>query len=182
MSISNQITGLIERTQAWWSDAPTPQKLGAAGGAGILVVGLVFAFTSMGGEREDWDPSILYANLDYAEAAEITTRLAQLDVPHKLTDDASTIVVPSGKVREMRLVLAADGFPKSGHIGYEIFDDGQLAMTDFLQRVNLVRAMQGELEETLTGLDRRGSAPWTRRCRPALHRTPVPRPREHCDA
>ena len=153
MNIPDQITGLTDRPQAWWSEAPKPQKMGAIGGIVVLVAGVIFAFMSMGGGEQDWDASILYANLDYGEAAEITTRLAQMDIPHKLTADATAISVPSDRVREMRLMLAAEGFPKSGHIGYEIFDDGQLAMTDFLQRVNLVRALQGELEETLSGLD-----------------------------
>ena len=152
MNVPEQLTGLADRPQAWWSEAPQPQKIGAVGGAAVLVAGLVFAFMSGGGE-EDWDPAILYANLDYAEAAEVTTRLTGMGYDYRLTEDASTITVPQDDVRQLRLALAGEGFPKSGHIGYEIFDDAQLAMTDFLQQINKVRALQGELEQTLGELE-----------------------------
>jgi len=143
------MTEIAERPRAWWGEAPMLQKVGAIGGGSVLFIGLIVAVLAMGGGDEDWDPAILYANLDYAEAAEITTRLAALGIDHRLTEDASTIVVPDDEVRNLRLTLAAEGFPKSGHIGYEIFDDNQLAMTEFLQTVSLRRALQGELEKTL---------------------------------
>ena len=108
---------------------------------------------SLGGGEKDWSPAILYAGLEYEEAAEITARLTALGIPYKLTEDASTITVPDDQVNNTRLTLAGEGFPKSGHIGYEIFDENQIAMTDFLQSVNLVRALQGELEKTLVDLD-----------------------------
>jgi len=62
-------------------------------------------------------------------------------------------VVPKEDVRNLRLQLAGEGFPKSGRIGYEIFDEAKLSMTDFLQKVNLVRALQGELEKTLLEIE-----------------------------
>ena len=153
MNLPDQLTDIADRPRTWWAEAPQTQKIGAMGGGVVLIVALVVAMFTLSTGDEEWEPRILYAELDFAEAAEITTRLAQLNIPHKLTEDASTIVVPEDQVREMRLALAAEGFPKSGRIGYEIFDDNQLVMTDFLQKVNLRRALQGELEETLTGID-----------------------------
>ena len=73
----------------------------------------------MSGEEEDWNPAILYTDLDYWEAAEITNRLTALGIPYKLTQDATAITVPDDQVRDLRLSLAGDGFPKSGTIGYE---------------------------------------------------------------
>ncbi|MBT3342346.1 MAG: flagellar M-ring protein FliF [Gemmatimonadetes bacterium] len=153
MNLPDQVTGVTDRPREWWTEAPQPQKFGAMGGAAFLVIAIVFGLFSMGGGDEDWDPAILYADLDYGEAAEITARLAGLDVPHKITEDASAIMVPDDRVRNLRLTLAAEGFPRSGRMGYEIFDDSQLAMTDFLQDINKVRALQGELEETLGGIE-----------------------------
>ncbi|MBT4611791.1 MAG: hypothetical protein HOC05_17245, partial [Gemmatimonadetes bacterium] len=153
MNLPDQISGATDRPREWWSEAPQPQKFGAIGGAAVLVIAVVYGLMSLTGGDEDWDAQILYADLDYSEAAEISTRLNAVGMPFKLTDDASTIVVPDDKVREMRLMLAAEGFPRSGRMGYEIFDDTQLAMTDFLQDINKVRALQGELEETLSGID-----------------------------
>lgn len=149
MNIPDQMTDMTERPRAWWAEAPVLQKGGAIGGGSVLIIGLIVAIFSMGGGDEDWNPAILYASLDYAEAAEVTTRLASLGIQHRLTEDATTIVVPDNEVRNLRLTLAAEGFPRTGHIGYEIFDDNQLAMTEFLQTVSLRRALQGELEKTL---------------------------------
>ena len=73
----------------------------------------------MSGEEEDWNPAILYTDLDYWEAAEITNRLTALGIPYKLTQDATAITVPDDQVRDLRLSLAGDGFPKSGTIGYK---------------------------------------------------------------
>jgi len=153
MNLPEQLTSVTERPRSMWEEATTTQKAGVGGGAAALIIAIVVAVFAMGGGEDDWDPAILYANLDYTEAAEITTRLAALGIPHKLTDDASTIVVPDDQVRTLRLTLASEGYPKSGRMGYEIFDDSQLAMTDFLQTVNLRRALQGELEKTLMDID-----------------------------
>ena len=152
MNLPDQLTDIAERPKTWWADAPQNQRMIAAGGGAALLLALVVGIVTMSVGEDTWEPRILYAGLEFAEAAEVTTRLAQLGIPHKLTEDASTIVVPEDQVRELRLTLAAEGFPKRGRIGYEIFDGNQLAMTDFLQKVNLRRALQGELEETLVGI------------------------------
>ena len=153
MNIPDQITGITDRPKEWWTEAPQGQKMGAAGGAVAIVIAIVVGIMSMTGGEEDWSPAILYTDLDYWEAAEITNRLAALGIPYKLTQDATAITVPDDQVRDLRLTLAGDGYPKSGTIGYEIFDEAQLAMTDFLQQVNHRRALQGELEKTLGGIE-----------------------------
>jgi flagellar M-ring protein FliF len=76
-----------------------------------------------------------------------------MEVPHRLTSDATAILVPADQYMDLRIQMAGEGFPKSGRIGYEIFDEAQLAMTDFLQSVNYLRALQAELEETLVRID-----------------------------
>jgi len=153
MNIPDQLTGIADRPREWWTEAPQGQKMGAAGGAAAVVIALIVALMTMSGDEEDWNPAILYTDLDHWEAAEITNRLTALGIPYKLTQDASAITVPDDQVRDLRLNLAGDGFPKSGTIGYEIFDEAQLAMTDFLQQVNHRRALQGELEKTLSGIE-----------------------------
>ena len=153
MNLPEQLTGVADRPREWWASAPQPQKLGVMGGGAVLLIAIVVGVLSMGGGEDDWEPAILYAGLDYPEAAEITTRLAALGIPHRLTEDASAIVVPDDKVRNLRLTLAGEGYPKSGRMGYEIFDKNQMAMTDFLQQVNLRRALQEELEKTLMDID-----------------------------
>ena len=153
MNLQEQLTGISERPQAWWAEAPQPQKIGVVGGAAALVVAVVVGLMSLGGGDDDWDPAILYAGLDYEDAALIATRLSTSGIPYRLSPDGTMITVPDDEVNNMRLTLAGEGFPHSGRVGYEIFDEGQIAMTQFLQSVNLVRALQGELEQTLMSID-----------------------------
>ena len=153
MNIPDQITGITERPKEWWTEAPQGQKMGAVGGVVAVAIAIIVGVMSMTGGEGDWNAAILYTDLDYWEAAEITNRLTALGIPYKLTQDATAITVPDDQVRDLRLTLAGDGYPKSGTIGYEIFDEAQLAMTDFLQQVNHRRALQGELEKTLTVIE-----------------------------
>ena len=118
----------------------------------VLFIGFVASSGVSDGDGE-WEGRILYANLEFDEAAEISNRLRIMEVPHRLTPDATTILVPEDQYMDLRITLAGEGFPKSGRIGYEIFDEAQLAMTDFLQQVNYQRALQSELEETLVRID-----------------------------
>jgi flagellar M-ring protein FliF len=153
MNLPDQLTGIADKPQAWWSEAPQPQKYGVMGGGAALLIAIVVGLMSIGGGDAEWDPAILYVGLEYEDAAEITTRLTATGVQYKLSEDATTITVSKDEVSNTRLALAGEGFPRSGRIGYEIFDENQIAMTQFLQTINLVRALQGELEETLAAID-----------------------------
>ena len=154
MNLPTQITDLIERLRTRWAEASPTQRYGAMGVGVSLLVAIIFvAVFSGGGEGDKWEGRILYANLEFEEAAEISNRLRIMEVPHRLTPDATTILVPEDQYMDLRIQLAGEGFPKSGRIGYEIFDDAQLAMTDFLQQVNYQRALQAELEETLVRIE-----------------------------
>jgi flagellar M-ring protein FliF len=153
MNLPESFTGLAERPRAVWEGASQPMRFGIAGGAAAVVIAVVVVAFMFSGGKDEWEPAILYADLDYQEAAEVTTRLTQLGIRYRLTEDASAISVPKDEVRDLRLRLAGEGFPRSGRMGYEIFDKAQLTMTDFLQKVNLRRALQGELEKTLMTID-----------------------------
>jgi flagellar M-ring protein FliF len=147
------LSTLPEKARAWWEEAPQGQRIGVGAGAAVLIIGILFALSTLTKNEDEWEPAILYAELDYAEAAQITNRLTALGIKYRLTEDASTIVVPKDNVRNLRLQLAGEGFPKSGRMGYEIFDEAKLSMTEFLQKVNLRRALQGELEKTLLEIE-----------------------------
>ncbi|MBM3277987.1 MAG: flagellar M-ring protein FliF [Candidatus Handelsmanbacteria bacterium] len=147
------LSALPDRARSWWEQAPQSHRIGVGAGAAVLILALLFALSTVTTKEGNWEPAILYAELDYAEAAQVTTRLSALGIKHRLTEDASTIVVPKDDVRNLRLQLAGEGFPKSGRMGYEIFDEAKLSMTEFLQKVNLRRALQGELEKTLLEIE-----------------------------
>ncbi len=100
--------------------------------------------------------NVLYADLSYGEAQPIIARLEQDGIDHQLRDSGAraTILVPRGKVAELRVSLAADGIAAGGGVGYEIFDDNQtLGATAFQQNINRLRALEGELARTLTAIN-----------------------------
>lgn len=96
--------------------------------------------------------TVLFSNLDPKEAGLIVERLKDSGVPYRLKDGGTTILVPSKEVYETRLALASQGLPQTGGVGYEIFDRNKLGVTDFIQRINYRRALEGELARTICQL------------------------------
>jgi flagellar M-ring protein FliF len=97
--------------------------------------------------------ALLYGGLEPADAARIVTELENRNIKYEAKDNGQTITVPPDKVDELRIALASDGFSPSGPTGYELFDKPVLGMSDFLQRQNRNRAVEGELARTLMSLD-----------------------------
>jgi len=95
----------------------------------------------------------LYSNLDESEAGEITTFLTEQKISYQLANGGRTIEVPSDDVHKTRIALATEGLPNSGTVGYSIFDQNNLGMTDFLQNLNFRRALEGELTRTIMQLN-----------------------------
>lgn len=101
---------------------------------------------------------VLFGDLREADAAEITTALSQMQVPYRLTDEGKTILVPDEQVYGTRMKLVSQGVPKGGSVGFELFKDSDYGVTEFAQKVNFQRALQGELERTITSLTEVSSA------------------------
>lgn len=99
------------------------------------------------------DYRLLYGKLDDADAAKVVATLADSKVPHRIGADGSSIYVPANQVHPMRMQLASRGIRKSNGVGFEIFDRPNFGVSDFVQRANYVRALQGELSRTISELD-----------------------------
>jgi len=95
------------------------------------------------------DYKTLYTGLSSEDSGAVINKLREKKVPYKVGSDGTTILIPSGSVYEMRMQLASEGLPQSSTIGYEIFDRQNLGVTEFIQKVNLQRALQGELSRTI---------------------------------
>ena len=95
------------------------------------------------------DMQVLFANLNPEDAAGIVDKLKETKVPYETTGGGNTILVPSAQVHEMRLQLATQGLPHGGGVGFEIFDRSSIGMSDFVQKLNYRRALQGELARTI---------------------------------
>jgi flagellar M-ring protein FliF len=101
----------------------------------------------------------LYTGLSLDDSAAITKELQTMNVPFELRGDGDSILVPRDQVTTIRMQLAGDGLPTKGQVGYEIFDQqNTLGATSFVQNINNVRALEGELARTITSLNRIKSA------------------------
>jgi len=123
------------------------QKLTIAGGA--LVVALLIWQGVRWNRESDLRP--LFTNLAAEDAGVLVERLRAANVPYKVGDQGA-ILVPSARVAELRLEMAAAGLPRSGRIGFELFDKTNFGTTDFAEQVNFRRAIEGELERSIMAL------------------------------
>ena len=124
----------------------------ALGGIVILavVVGLIYLIFSSNASA---DYAVLYNDLSAQDAGKVAEKLKESKIPYKLDDGGNTILVPKDQVYETRIQLASEGLPESDMVGYEIFDNTNLGMSDFVQKLNYRRAMEGELARTINTLE-----------------------------
>jgi flagellar M-ring protein FliF len=132
----------------------TWQQLGLNQRVSIVLTGLVVLTGLLGiafwSGRADY--SLLYGRLDEAEAAKVITALDEARIPYRAAAGGA-ILVPSDKVHPVRMQLAGKGIPRSEGVGFEIFDKPNFGVSDFVQRANFTRALQGELARTISQLD-----------------------------
>ncbi len=117
-----------------------------------VVAGTIVGIIFLSGWLNKINYARLYSNLESAEAGEIVNYLNTNNVPYQITDNGGSIEIPSDQVYKVRLELASQGVPKAGTVGYSIFDQNNLGMTDFLQNLNFRRALEGELTKTIMQL------------------------------
>ncbi len=96
---------------------------------------------------------LLYGGLSPSDAGDVVTALKEMHVPYKLKNGGRDIYVPQERLYETRIELAKRGIPKGGQPGFEIFDKTSLGMTDFIQKINYQRALEGELARTISSMD-----------------------------
>jgi flagellar M-ring protein FliF len=99
---------------------------------------------------------VLYSKLSPSDSGAVIDKLRDQSIPYKV--QGSTISVPAEKVYEVRMDLAGQGLPQGGGVGFEIFDKTSFGVTQFVQKVNYKRAMQGELSRTISQLEEINSA------------------------
>jgi len=139
-SRSNFLTGLGE--------LPTPKKILILGLLGTAAAGFVFFILSL------QKPSfvLLYSGLSSSDASAVVEELRKERVPYQIGAEGGSILVPGDKLYEARLSLAGKGLPQNG-VGFEIFDKVNIGTTEFVQKMNYQRAMQGELARTISQID-----------------------------
>lgn len=117
--------------------------------AAVAVIGGLIGVV-LWSQRPDYQ--LLYARLGEKDAAAVISYLETQSIPHKVTAGGSAVQVPANQVYKLRMDLASKGLPSGEGVGFEIFDKGQFGLSDFVQRTNYLRAVQGELARTIMQL------------------------------
>ena len=140
----------IEQAKTFYNNLSKWQRVSILSVAGLVLIGVMALMLTTGEEKEY---AVLFSDLDQNEAAKIVENLKERKIEYELKDDGSTILVEKGTVYEQRLTLAKDGIPAQGGVGYEIFDKTNLGMSEFVQKLNYRRALEGELSRTIGSMN-----------------------------
>ncbi|RLB89688.1 MAG: flagellar M-ring protein FliF, partial [Deltaproteobacteria bacterium] len=145
---------VIERIITTLKELSLSRKIGL----GIFVMVLVAGFTTMFVWTNKTQFRAAYSGLTKEDAAAVVEVLKVSNTPYRLTGDGTTVMVPEAVVYDVRLTMAKEGIPKGGGVGYEIFDKSEFGTTEFVQKINKKRALQGELARTIASFDEVKSA------------------------
>jgi flagellar M-ring protein FliF len=141
----NIVTSILE----FWNRQSPVAKTG-------LVIGILFIIgltAGLGFWAYRTDYQVLFADLASRDAASMTAELDRIKVPYQLADGGNTILVPKEQVYKTRLKLMEKDVPLHGAVGFEVFNNADFGMTEFVQKVNYQRAIQGELTRTILSID-----------------------------
>lgn len=139
------IQKLIEQSRGVWAGLTRGQRTALVG---VMAASLtVLLVVGVWGQRPDF--TTLYANLNPVDAGQVVEQLKAARTPYRVEDSGTRILVPAGVVHETRLALATAGLPQGGGVGFELFDRSSFGATDFVQKLNYQRALQGELARTI---------------------------------
>jgi flagellar M-ring protein FliF len=117
--------------------------------AAVLVFAGIYGFANW---RRESDFRPLYTGMAPEDAGVVVQKLKEFGSEYRLAENGATVLVPSAKLPELRLSLAAAGLPKSGRAGFELFDKTNFGATEFVEHINYQRALEGELERSIASL------------------------------
>jgi flagellar M-ring protein FliF len=139
---------VLHRLGEFFKGLSFQQRFLLAGGV-ALVAGTLWVFVALVGQPKF---VTLYSGLRQEEAQALGARLAAKNIPHQISPDGGSLLVPEDKLDASRLETVAAGLPRSARMGFELFDTPNWAGSDFTEKVNYQRALEGELERTLATL------------------------------
>jgi flagellar M-ring protein FliF len=152
--MNKNLTQITQQLAGIWKQLGLNQRISVVMATMLLLIGLsAMAFWS---SRADY--SLLYGKLDETEASKVIAALDESKTPYKISRGGGAILVPSDKVYQVRMQMAGKGIPRGEGVGFEIFDKANFGISDFVQRANYTRAVQGELARTISQLDEIDSA------------------------
>ncbi len=125
----------------------TPNGRNIALMVGVAAVVATMAGMWMWGQQPEY--RVLFSNYSDRDGGAIVAQLQQMNVPYKFAEGGGAILVPSDRVHDARLKLAAQGLPKGGNVGFELMENQRLGVSQFLEQVNFQRALEGELARSI---------------------------------
>jgi flagellar M-ring protein FliF len=143
--MNGRVQQMWQQLSAFFLALPPARRIVVAG-AGLASMAMVLGL-AWWVQRPLYRP--LFTNLGERDASLIVEALKAEKVPFQLDDGGHAVLVPGERLYELRLALASRGLPEGGGVGFELFDRQTLGQTDFLQRLNYQRALQGELGRTI---------------------------------
>lgn len=139
---------LAGRIRALWEG---PNRNLAVGAFSVVALALVLVGALYAFNRPQYEP--LFSNLSASDAANVTQHLKDDKVPYQLSADGKTVLVPAQNLSDERVAIAGANVIKGNSTGYELFDRTNFGMTEFEEKIDKTRAIEGELERTIAGLD-----------------------------
>ncbi|WP_300456393.1 flagellar basal-body MS-ring/collar protein FliF [Desulfobacula sp.] len=140
---------VFDRIITTFKSVPLSRKIGL----GLFAMVMVAGFTTLFIWTNKTQFKAAYSGLSKEDAAMVVDKLKESNTSYQLTGDGTTILVPEAIVYDVRLSMAKEGIPKGGHVGFEIFDKTEFGTTEFVQKINKKRALQGELARTISAFD-----------------------------
>ena len=151
---NNNFSKLGKQLLEIWGQLGASQRISVLAATFVLLAGL--GTVTFWSSHKDY--ALLYGGLSDAESSKVVAALDDAKVPYKVGSGGS-ISIPTDKVYAMRMQLAGKGIPQSGDgVGFEIFDKPNFGISDFVQRANYTRALQGELARTISQINEVESA------------------------
>jgi flagellar M-ring protein FliF len=139
------------RLSAFWQSQNRQTRTLIVAGLAVVLVGLLAVAGLYVGHGQNYQ--VLFSNLSAEDAQAVTQHLKDDKVPYRLSTDGKTVYVPDANLSDERVAIAGSGLIKGGSTGYELFDRTNFGMTEFQEKIDKTRAVEGELERTIDGLD-----------------------------
>ncbi|MBN2703561.1 MAG: flagellar M-ring protein FliF [Pontiellaceae bacterium] len=146
--MQSSLNMLSKQVREIWRQFGTAQRMSVL--MSLIVAVVVLGGLIFWGTRPDF--RLLYGNLSLNDASKIREKLDDAKIPVKIGQSGASISVPSAQLYEARLLVASEGLPEDSSTGFELFEEPKFGLTDFAQKVNYQRALQGELERTISAM------------------------------
>jgi flagellar M-ring protein FliF len=149
MADSKSNLAIVENTVRLYKGLNKNQKIISIGVISLVLIGFAFLVFS----TTENTMGTLFTDLEQEDSGKIVEQLKEQEIDYKLEDGGATILVPKDQVDNVRIDLAKQGLPENSNVGYEIFDRTNLGMSEFVQKLNFRRALEGELANTISNME-----------------------------